>query len=164
MRRRGLYVVACRLNGLFKIGISWHPTGRIADLSNFSPVPLELVRVCYPTDAIATERHLHETYRDKRHHGEWFELSPGDLADIARLFPGESPPAETAVGAVLDEARMLARRSGRAVDVLRSASTPESYRIVDGHTTPDGYMPLYTVTRCGGAHRRGKRLEKNTGS
>jgi len=76
------YVIAATDSVLFKIGRTvGDPNERLATMQTGSPVHLTLVCVL---DHHSWEDVLHHHYRDKRRHGEWFELDRKDLADIKR--------------------------------------------------------------------------------
>lgn len=76
------YVITAAGQPLYKIGrTGGDANARLASMQTGSPVLLELVCVLpHP----AWEDVLHHHYRDKRRHGEWFELDRRDLAHIKR--------------------------------------------------------------------------------
>lgn len=76
------YVVLGVGTGLYKIGRTiGDPASRIQTMQTGSPVPLELVMVL---PHVRWEDVLHHHYREQRRQGEWFELGPSDLDDLAR--------------------------------------------------------------------------------
>ena len=76
------YVIEAIGESLYKIGrTGGDPLQRLQRLRTMSPVRLELRLVI---DHLSWEDVLHHHYRDKRRHGEWFELDRKDLADIKR--------------------------------------------------------------------------------
>lgn len=95
-----VYVIEC--GGYYKIGFSRNPANRARQLQAGCPFRLHLVG-CVSAPMTA-ETQLHNTYADKRIHGEWFQLTPEDVGDILRRYPGddwrppsfplELPPAE----------------------------------------------------------------------
>lgn len=68
--KKHLYIIRC--GDYIKIGSTDNVEGRIKDLSNANPYPLEVVEVRL------NEGHLeptyHERYKHKRIHGEWFNM------------------------------------------------------------------------------------------
>jgi hypothetical protein len=66
-------------NSLYKIGFASNIERRFNTLRAQSPIPLELVLHFNGENARELERELHDKFSDKRHHGEWFELSDEDL-------------------------------------------------------------------------------------
>jgi len=77
-----LYIVVSA-NGLFKIGKTWEPKARIAQLKAASPVECEtLALVEYDDTSVDLESEYHGKFADKRVRGEWFALSKGDLLSI----------------------------------------------------------------------------------
>lgn len=85
-----VYVLEC--GGYYKIGFSKNPLERVRQLQTGCPFRLHLVgTVTAPQTA---EFALHNKYADKRMHGEWFQLTPEDVGDILRAYPGDSwkPP------------------------------------------------------------------------
>lgn len=75
MRSQAVYII--RLNGLYKIGRSVDPRGRIAGLQ--LPGEPDIICIGWTEDAVALEALLHEYFSEQRRHGEWFFLSPDDL-------------------------------------------------------------------------------------
>jgi hypothetical protein len=69
-------------NGLYKIGLTSNIERRFNTLRAQSPIPLELILYVNGENARELERELHDKFSDKRHHGEWFELSDENLAYI----------------------------------------------------------------------------------
>jgi hypothetical protein len=75
------YIVRAIGEPLYKIGrTGGDPHHRLQRLRTMSPIPLELVLVL---DHLSWEDVLHHHYREKRRHGEWFELDAHDLEHIA---------------------------------------------------------------------------------
>lgn len=71
-----VYVMSAGAN-LQKIGYAKHPGKRLAHIQSASPEPVSLfVAIEVPgRDARAVERHAHWLLRDRRHRGEWFNVS-----------------------------------------------------------------------------------------
>lgn len=79
------WVYLIKGDGAYKIGIARDPVARMADLQTSTHVKLELVHKIQVPDMRAKEYELHLKYADKRAHGEWFKLTPEDVADICAL-------------------------------------------------------------------------------
>ncbi len=82
--RKIVYVVECKETGLFKIGITAHLAGRLAELNYQSAYPLKLAAVfcCEAATAQVLEKILHGRFAGCRTHGEWFKLKPSDLCHL----------------------------------------------------------------------------------
>lgn len=79
-----VYLMHDTVNGFYKIGISNSPEWREKTLQSEKPT-IELLaakKFIRRKLAAAFEKALHETYSEKRLRGEWFQLSPEDVADI----------------------------------------------------------------------------------
>jgi predicted GIY-YIG superfamily endonuclease len=75
-----VYIVECA--GVYKIGTTTDMHKRMSALQAGCPHPIHICLKMlghHPVEAI-----LHEEYRDKRSHGEWFRLDENDLASILR--------------------------------------------------------------------------------
>lgn len=73
-----VYLIASPI-GLCKIGIAYNPSGRLAGLQTGSPDKLELIFHAHVGDGEYHEKVLHETFKEKREHGEWFALTGEDI-------------------------------------------------------------------------------------
>lgn len=161
--QRSLYLVMAS-NGLTKIGISRSPFGRFGELCNASPIALSLIHVSTVKNAISVESALHEQFRTKRHHGEWFRLNDEDIARIVAAYPQDAEeednqsPEEKRLAAALEHARTLATRTRRAVFVLRAPrSHLHPFRCVRDYSVGMQGTPVATVTCTGAVHLRGRR-------
>lgn len=67
----------------YKIGMSQHFWRRFGEHKCASPFELCVACAYFTDDMAAEERHLHAMFEDKRVRGEWFRLTPEDLAVIA---------------------------------------------------------------------------------
>jgi hypothetical protein len=83
--RRGYLYVITDKGGLFKIGITVDPSARLGGLHTTIPGGVTKVLVRETSDMKKFERAIHERFRDKRVHGEWFQLDDDDLAIIRRM-------------------------------------------------------------------------------
>ncbi len=72
--------------GYYKIGFSGNPTHRERTLQAERP-SIELLYSWLSN--WKTEQQLHERYKEKRVRGEWFNLSPSDIAEIKAIFEPE---------------------------------------------------------------------------
>lgn len=80
------YIIRAVGEHLYKIGrTGGDPHHRLQRLRTMSPIPLELVMVL---DHLSWEDVLHHHYREKRRHGEWFELDEHDLEHIKQWSIG----------------------------------------------------------------------------
>ncbi len=61
--------------GRLKIGYSKNPWKRYRQLCTGCPNPMALIMTLYCYDAPAAERFLHNHFKAKRGHGEWFDVS-----------------------------------------------------------------------------------------
>jgi hypothetical protein len=78
----------------YKIGVTTDVGKRRKQVQSQCADPLEIIHVITDGDAKQIERQLHETFHHRWLHGEWFELSPQDVARIkAGQFMPPLPPA-----------------------------------------------------------------------
>ena len=99
--------------GPIKIGCSRWPDHRLRDISNWSPLPLELIAT--GPGNFKLERALHDKFADSRSHKEWFHPNDILLGAIAKVADGTSIEEAFAVGVI----RM--RRSKWAIEPHRLA-------------------------------------------
>lgn len=69
----------------YKIGRTKNPRNRMKTFGIQLPFEVEYVCLIETNDMIGLEKELHERYANKRVNGEWFELSPHDVAEIKSL-------------------------------------------------------------------------------
>lgn len=78
-----IYVLHCPETGLRKIGTTVNVRQRMAQLQAGSAYPLDIgnaiILVCPAETGRLFESHLHEKFRHKRTHGEWFKLDDEDM-------------------------------------------------------------------------------------
>lgn len=82
------YVYVVRANKYYKIGFTINLQNRFKHLQTSSPIELEKIAVLERDDkqqAMLQERKLHEIFKKKRHHGEWFLLDENDIEFILSL-------------------------------------------------------------------------------
>jgi len=72
--KQHLYFIRC--GDYIKIGSTDNVERRIKDLTNSNPYPVELIKVIL--DQGHLESIYHEQYKDKRIHGEWFNMKEID--------------------------------------------------------------------------------------
>lgn len=76
-----VYILKSHASRLVKIGHSGTLLRRVGDIQRMSPVPLSVLWT-YPGGK-ALEGTLHQTFKDFRQHGEWFDF--GDINPIAAV-------------------------------------------------------------------------------
>lgn len=89
MNRKPTYVYFIKpvgMPGPIKIGCSFMPEKRLADIAAWSPWPLEIV-VTIPGDA-DLEKNIHECFALHHSHKEWFHAHPDILLLTERLKAG----------------------------------------------------------------------------
>lgn len=85
-KRAYVYVVYCAETGLYKIGTSDNANRRFKELQSGSAFTVELYAAfeCHPELGRFFEKQLHEKFRGRRTHGEWFKLERADLDFLAQ--------------------------------------------------------------------------------
>lgn len=78
-----VYLIVNERNGYTKIGFTTgDPKYRESTLQSEEP---DITLVCsFPGTSASDERMLHDSYKDKRIRGEWFELSNADIETITK--------------------------------------------------------------------------------
>lgn len=78
-----------------KIGISTNVERRLRELKNTGGASsLEVVATAQFADrkvAGSVERHLHDRFKNKRRHGEWFDLNDDEVDEVLRVFSNVFP-------------------------------------------------------------------------
>lgn len=105
-----VYLVFCEATGLYKIGTTVNPDGRLAQLQSTSLFPLKIAVLfkCNPFTGRTFESILHYGFESKRTHGEWFKLekdaidwltsrSPLLSIHLELEYPQSIPPIETSI-------------------------------------------------------------------
>lgn len=77
-----VYVLSCEAR--YKIGAARDVSKRVANLQTGAPAPLRIVWAAEVRDMFATERALHTRFAHRHIAGEWYALTPDDLASIAQ--------------------------------------------------------------------------------
>ena len=85
---RGIYVIRCGRN--YKIGVARDIYQRISQFMIGNPIEMEVLIFAKVADAMSTESELHGMYSDARVSGEWFNLKPEDVNDIAKHIGTET--------------------------------------------------------------------------
>jgi hypothetical protein len=88
-----IYLIRDGDSGLTKIGRSNEPEKRLKTLikqDTLQATPNNYFFITYWLDRIDAEPRLHETYKNKRARGEWFDLSEVDIEDIRRIYINDS--------------------------------------------------------------------------
>ncbi len=78
----GPVVYLLRVGEYFKIGWAKILERRISDIQSCCPETLELIHAIPAQDPLATEAKWHHRFKDKRVRGEWFKLTPEDIAEF----------------------------------------------------------------------------------
>ena len=79
-----VYLISCQ--GRYKIGITRALHSRVQTLAGQSPYPVEVVHTVRSDDPKALEAALHESFRNQRRHGEWFDLAPEQVTATVRAM------------------------------------------------------------------------------
>lgn len=83
--RNAGYVYVVESGGRFKIGISENPKTRIQALRTGSPYGIHEIALIKTTRYRELESELHTLFADRRMKGEWFALTPADVAYLKGL-------------------------------------------------------------------------------
>lgn len=83
-------VYLLRAGEYFKIGWAKQLERRIRNIQSCCPEVLELIHAIPAQDPITAEAQWHHRFRDKRIHGEWFKLTPEDIAEFRSTPARES--------------------------------------------------------------------------
>lgn len=81
----GIYVLKAG-GGLYKIGKTGNLQRRMKDYQTVIPSELLTLVAFLPTDNLRIESALHQCYANKRTDGEWFALSPVELARMLESY------------------------------------------------------------------------------
>jgi predicted GIY-YIG superfamily endonuclease len=82
--KRFVYFIG-EVYGAVKIGVAANPQRRLNQLQTAFPYKLILLHVMETDEATQVEAALHREYAAKRLNGEWFALTPADLAHVKRM-------------------------------------------------------------------------------
>ena len=75
------YVYLVKSGKLYKIGCSENHWRRKSELHKQTAEGItEIHTIAAIDDAPGIEKYWHERFKDKRQHGEWFDLSPEDIS------------------------------------------------------------------------------------
>jgi hypothetical protein len=127
------------MSGHYKIGHSNNPIGRLVQLDT-GPSPARLLHEILSAAAPDVETALHAAFADKRVRGEWFRLSPEDVAMICAIGqcdrPEELPaqlrelrPIPAAIGKSVGRG-ILVRLTLRQYEKVRLAAESEGMSLV----------------------------------
>ena len=78
------FVYIMKSGRYYKIGKTNHVGGRERDLKIQLPEPIKTVHSITTDDPDGIEAYWHRRFADKRKNGEWFDLSPQDIAAFCR--------------------------------------------------------------------------------
>jgi len=79
------FVYLFRSDIFYKIGVSIDPSRRLKDLNVACPIPIEQVCSIGTDNMVSLEYALHQKFKQKHHHGEWFVLDSADIEYIKQL-------------------------------------------------------------------------------
>lgn len=82
----GVYFLLSHDEAMVKIGKASNPRKRIRDIRHMNPHPLHVLGVVFGYTNVETR--LHELWRRKRSHGEWFQYDEELAKYIERLTSG----------------------------------------------------------------------------
>jgi hypothetical protein len=80
------------LTGLYKIGRTNRPKGRVDDFGVKLPFKVEVLRMIPTYNAAKLEAELHEKYEHRRANGEWFDLQENEVLEILCMASTLTPP------------------------------------------------------------------------
>ena len=86
MEKRNLYVIKCGEFPYYKIGIADYPHRRIADLQIANPHPLSIIITVKMIGVTLLEAMLHEKFKGKQIHEEWFHFTQEDILDLEDIL------------------------------------------------------------------------------
>ena len=86
------FVYLLRCGEFYKIGRAKKWVDRVATFQTIYPHDLEVIHVARCDDMKAEEEALHKAYADRRDKGEWFRLTPDDVAAIVSAMPEKVAP------------------------------------------------------------------------
>jgi len=119
---RVYFIKPVGLDGPVKIGCSLLPRNRLAAMSAWSHVPLEIAALIVGDEDL--ERRFHAAFRDQWSHGEWFHASPALNAVIAAVAAGTFD-----VKALPEGSRLPSKRSGNGWSEYSRLSATMNSRI-----------------------------------
>ena len=79
-----VYLLQCE--GYYKIGIAHNVAKRVASMTTGNPFPIHVVLSDIVPNAHKYEQSLHEMFKHKRIRGEWFQLTPDDVAAVRTII------------------------------------------------------------------------------
>jgi hypothetical protein len=72
-------------HGYHKIGVTWSVEQRLKDIQSAVPFKVKVLHSFRSRDALKAEFELHLRFDAKRRNGEWFALSPEDVAHVRSM-------------------------------------------------------------------------------
>lgn len=88
-RAGSVYLVACA--GRYKLGRAKDVGQRLRALRTASPDPITLIASLAVADTVVVERDLHQRYAHCHLAGEWYALTPAEVAEITAAWQGDAP-------------------------------------------------------------------------
>lgn len=145
-----VYLIGCNESSLVKIGRSIDLHGRLAEIQRMSPVPLSIL--WSTPGGWELESRLHQVFRSRRSHGEWFDFNGDDPVHAVRRAVAtgrdEARPVIIPTEALFqggDMVRIVARdwpgpKTGRIRSVVPGPQGDHDYYVGD---PCDHYLPAY---------------------
>lgn len=81
----GFVYVMCINQEYYKIGLTTDVQSRYSQLRTATPYPLEVVHIILTECMEPLEAYLHRKYADRWVQGEWFKLTPDDIAELCAI-------------------------------------------------------------------------------
>lgn len=95
-----VYVIHATGTNRVKIGFSFDPAKRLAELQTGSPFPLTLIGTC--EGSFSLECRMHERLKDYRRTGEWFEFGPQEALDLLQQLSAAKDEGEYSIDELPD--------------------------------------------------------------
>lgn len=106
-----VYIIGSSGSPLVKIGRTTNLTQRLAAIQRMSPVPL--VVLCTYDGGSAVETAMHRHFKDRRTHGEWFDLGDDPVAATQAAIDDMERAAEEEHRRAVEQARANAEERAR---------------------------------------------------
>jgi excisionase family DNA binding protein len=90
MNKQAGYIYLIKADEHYKIGKSTNVAQRMRQFQ--FPFPIELLHTIAVPDMTGAENYLHRRFANQRIHGEWFALSPEDVASVCAISSLDSVP------------------------------------------------------------------------
>ena len=77
-----LYFIKSENDNFYKLGVSFNPKRRLADIDSYVPFNLEILSMHYFENVYEIEQHFHEKYKMHKTKREWFKFDKNIACDI----------------------------------------------------------------------------------